>query len=234
MLSDTPEMQALLYRQGLLGVRQDGLAVIRDDMKADVALVHHLTRVRVLNPDILACGVGSSCQPQNYFTVELDGIPIATTSTYSLGSTETFDSCGVNLNVALYASSTSGYFDLAASSLINGPACAASPVYGPTYTVAKPVACAETIARDLQVLATDLVGAVLNTLQSKYGAGIVAVVRSASGFLRGVVSLEGFCDVLISALSAAALGELLVDFAIGVIVGMILAYLACLVFPSGQ
>lgn len=226
---DTPEIQALLYKQGLLAVREKGIAIIRDDMKSNPAFVKHAVR-----PAIIYCGTGIGCNNGNnsdQFTIELDGVPVSTVSTFTLGSGG--GPCGLNLSTALYISSSTGWFDLGAGSLLDSSSCPASPYYGPIYSVPKPIACGNEIAGSIKTLATLLVGAALNTLQSKYGQGIVAVVTSARGFLAGTVSLAGFCDVLISALGAATLGEVLLDFAIGVTVGAILAYLACLIWPGG-
>jgi|GEM_PF-4937898 len=216
-LEDNPRTQDILSRNGIFGVRENGIAVLRSDLKDDAALVKHMSRPYTV-PCRFNCGGLTGYGGGDGFTVEYDGIPIGMVG-------NGFFEDGTALDFALYSADSNFFWDISTAFAYDG-----NYNYGPVYTIPRPIACAEQIITNVKNLAIVLVGAAINTLLSKYGPGTVAVVRSARGLIAGVVSLEGFCDVLISAISFVAVSELLADFAVGLTIGMILDYFGCLVW----
>lgn len=217
-LKDTPEMQALLRRWNLLAVRENGVGVVRDDMKWNTTLVKRVTR-----PAMLICGCsGGGGGGDEGFDAEIDGVSVGSISSVAgLG----FTAYSANypyldaqaqydeMTVALNAVGNGGYF------------------YGPTYTVgmSPAQACAENLFNSVDSAMKQLavfIGSVA-AAASKYGI-TSGVLASARGLLAGTVSLEGFLDVILATFTVSALAEILIDAGIGIAASLLVEYLWCL------
>lgn len=154
--ADTPRMQALLRANGILAVRQNGAAIVRDDMKSNAAFVKHATR-----PLIVAAPNPFSCDTEctDGFEGDYDGIPLGPVSTgYVLD---------VEWGLAPYYGDTvDAYEDWFFA--LNYPW--GSVAYGPTYTVAPSDNC---VTETLNAIGSAIVGfgSWLVANAQKYAAG---------------------------------------------------------------
>jgi hypothetical protein len=216
LFADTPRMQALLQRNGLLAIREHGVGIVRDDMKSNVAFVKRVTR-----PAMISCGCsGGGGSSDGGFSVEYDGVSIGGVSAVvGLG----FEAFSANYS---YMNSQEQFdeFMWALDAVNDGGYC-----YGPIYTVPTPISCAEQLFGSVSSAMKQLAIFIGSVAASAARYGITnGVLSSANGFLTGSVSLEGFLDVLLAVFSFSALSEILIDAGIGIAISLLVEYLWCL------
>lgn len=211
--SDNARLQALMARNSVAMIRQGGEAVLRSDLKSNIALATHAARPFMIR----APGGGGGDSIDDDFAVEYDGVAIGGVSTAFVG--------GTDWNIAIYNSqdSINDYFDLLYA--VDTPS---GFYYGPVYTTPSP-ACNGNFASIIAAAAA----AVYNWLQKAGAALLVGQLRTAwAAYGAEAITAEEFIGVALAILTApellAALASAAVVISLAALVAAIWSYRDCI------
>lgn len=210
-------MQQLLHQNGLLAIRENGVAFIRNDMKSNPAFVKHAMR-----PLIRSCQGIPGCQqgvpPDQVLTTEYDGVPAGYMNTSFVGSSQ--------WNVAVYYGNADYWTDIIFASAISGyPA-----TYGPTYIGTNQAKnCLENEWQTI-VAGAAAVKTYIDKLKA-LGEANSEVVDLAAEYSAGEIGALDFLADALAILGFAAIGEArenaAVGFTVGALIFAIWDYLKC-------
>jgi hypothetical protein len=241
-VADTADIQAFMRGANIYAISQGGSLVVRDDMKSNSSLVRNarnsihadscpeLAHGR-LHSD-LDCGGGDGDTGGDSGTGGGDNGE-GTTGSGGSGAGGTGTATGLKIiatvacsagTVEAYAASYSTYYIVLYAVTPTGQ----TPISGPQYTIPKPLQCLESTVTDAEAFLKNLAGAIISGAVSLPGLeGWSTLAGSASGFLAGTVSLEGFADVAMAVITAAAWPEVLATIGISITAAALVDFLAC-------
>jgi hypothetical protein len=206
--SDTPAMQELLTKNGLLAVRENGIAIVRDDMKTNPAFVKRATRPFIV---LCGCATGGDGDSDGGLSVEFDGIPLGFSSSVST-TTGTFEFGG-------YGTAYGGDSDFLTGLIAPGD----TPLYGAEYSAAGSFNDASCVESEMETIIA-AAGAFYAYMKNLIDAG-KADPQVRALYLAYTAGELTAWDLVVGALAALGLtvcAEALVDAGIGIAIGSLL------------
>ncbi len=215
---DTPQMQALLRKCGVYAVRQNGIAVVRDDMKGNAGLIAHVGR----RPQAICagqCGGNGGGNNGDPFAVSYDGV--------SIGSVSSVVGLGFASDIAAYPySNAQDQWDDFAFALFMANS---GTFYGPYYSVPQSNNCVGQMLEAIGSAISGLFTWLATNAIRVFGTAASNVVFWAKAALAGELTIAEAASAILAVLSSPELLAAIAAVGLAILtVAAIYEYIQCM------